>query len=207
MLDRGWQNALGDIRGCGMESRVEPPLARRVQANLADLAEAFDDASWELSVYLDLDTGEVISLTAEIREGLERIYAELPEPPGDEDVYKAAFVAALERHAPPGRMHELLQEADAVESGLGIRFIRLPESDSREGHADMQAFIETDASPRLQDRLWAIAFGAPFAASRTRSPATRPSESAGSPSKMIGVRLRVLEWLADKGIELIEKTS
>jgi len=56
-------------------------------------------------------------------------------------------------------MHELLYEADAVEEGFGVRFIRLPDADSREGYEDMEAFIETVANPRLQERLWAAIRG------------------------------------------------
>jgi hypothetical protein len=38
-------------------------------------------------------------------------------------------------------MRDLLMEADRVESGLGMRFLRLPQRDSHESYMDMQAFI------------------------------------------------------------------
>jgi hypothetical protein len=34
-----------------MESGAEPPVARQLRCELAVLADAFDDASWEMSVY------------------------------------------------------------------------------------------------------------------------------------------------------------
>ena len=48
-----------------MESGAEPPVAQRLRCDLAELVDAFVDASWEMSVYLDLDTGEVIHVTAD----------------------------------------------------------------------------------------------------------------------------------------------
>ena len=170
-----------------MESGAEPPVARRLRCVLAELVDAFDDASWEMSVYLDLDTGEVIHITAEVREELEAIYAELPEEQTDEEANKAAFASAIERRSPPAWMHDLLTEADAVESGLGTRFLRLPQRDSHESYMDMQAFIETVAHPRLEERLWAaIRVAVPSAASRTCSLSIQLSASAGSLSKLLG---------------------
>ncbi len=54
-----------------------------------------------MSVYLDLDTGEVIYITPEVREELEAIYAELLEEQTDEEAYKTAFVSAIGRRNPP----------------------------------------------------------------------------------------------------------
>jgi hypothetical protein len=185
-----------------MESQAEPPGAPRVRIDLADLAEAFDDASWEVSAFLDLDTGEVIRITAEVRDELEAISAELPEEPVDEGSYRAAFAAALEHRKPPGWMRELLVKADAVESGLGTRFLRVPEADSREGYGDMQAFIETVSNPWLQERLWAAIRGRGafrrFKDVLASAPAERERWFAFKDDRL---RQRVLAWLAEEGIE------
>jgi hypothetical protein len=66
-------------------------------------------------VYLDLDTGEVIHPTADVREPLQAIYPGLSEGPTDEEARKAAFASAIERCSLPGWMHDRLNEADAVE--------------------------------------------------------------------------------------------
>ncbi len=68
-----------------MESGAQPPVARRLRCDLAELVDAFDDASWEMSVYLDLNTGELIHITADVREELEAMYAELPEEQTDDE--------------------------------------------------------------------------------------------------------------------------
>jgi hypothetical protein len=49
-----------------MTPTAQPPGNRQLKLDLADLADAFDDASWELRVYLDLDTGEVLHITPDI---------------------------------------------------------------------------------------------------------------------------------------------
>jgi hypothetical protein len=53
-----------------MESRAEPPVAPRLRVALAELADAFDRAAWEVDAYLDLDTGDVIRVTADVRHEL-----------------------------------------------------------------------------------------------------------------------------------------
>ncbi len=187
-----------------MDAQAPPPSAHQLQVDLADLADAFDDASWEVSAYLDLDTGQVIRTTWEIRQELEAISAALPEEPRDTAAYRAAFTAALERRGSPAWMHELLWEADAVEAGLGTRFLQLPEADGREGYADMAAFIETVASPRLRERLWAAIRGR-GAFRRVKAvlagyPQERERWFAFTADRL---RERVRVWLASEGIEPI----
>jgi Uncharacterised protein family (UPF0158) len=191
-----------------MESQAERPAGRRVRVDLADLAAALDEASWEVSTFLDLNTGEVIRITAEVRDELEAIYAQLPEEPVNDASHRAAFVGALKHCNPPGWMHELLLEADAVEGGLGTQFRRVPAADSREGYGDMQAFIETVSSPWLQERLWAAirsrgAFRR-FKDARASAPAERERWFAFKDDRL---RRRVLAWLAEEGIEPLTEAT
>jgi Uncharacterised protein family (UPF0158) len=181
---------------------------RRVRVDLGDLAEAFENASWQVSAFLDLETGAVIRITAEIRDELEAIYAELPEVSADDASYGVAFATALERRKLADWMHELLVEADLVERGLGTRFVRVPEANSRASYEDMQTFIDTVSSPWLQERLWA--------AIRGRGAFRRFKDVlAGAPAdrerwfgfKDDRLRQRVLAWLADEGIEPVEEAN
>ena len=72
----------------------------------------------------------------------------------------------------------------------------------------MQAFIETVASPRLQDRLWAAIRGrGAFRGFKDVLASYTAERERWFTFKDDRVRLRVLEWLADEGIELIEKTG
>jgi hypothetical protein len=184
-----------------MESTVPPSRTHRLRIDLADLADAFDEASAEVWAFLNLDTGEVIRTTWDIRQELEAIAAELPDAPAETATYRAAFAAALERWAAPAWMRELLWEADAVEAGLGTRFLRLPDADAHAGYTDMETFIETVASARLRERL--------AAAIRGRGAFRRFKDVlAGHPEererwfafKDGRVRERVRDWLASEGI-------
>jgi hypothetical protein len=40
---------------------------RKLQVDLAELTYAFEDASWMANYYLDLETGQVVMIRAEIR--------------------------------------------------------------------------------------------------------------------------------------------
>ena len=184
-----------------MESTVPPCRTHRLRIDLADLADAFDEASAEVWAFLNLDTGEVIRTTRDVRQELEAIAAELPEAPPETAAYRAAFAAALERRGAPAWMRALLWEADAVEGGLGTRFLRLPDADAHAGYTDMATFIETVASARLRERL--------AAAIRGRGAFRRFKDVlAGHPEererwfafKDGRVRERVRDWLASAGI-------
>jgi hypothetical protein len=150
----------------------------------------------------------VIRITADVRDELEAIYAELPEEPTDEENYRSAFTAALEHRNPPGWMHELLVEADAVECDLGTRFLRVPEADSREGYEEMQAFIETVSSLWLQERLWAAIHGRGafrrFKDVLAGAPAERERWFGFKGDRL---RQRVLAWLVDEGIEPLTEAT
>jgi hypothetical protein len=100
-------------------------------------------------------------------------------------------------------MHELLHEADAVEDGLGTRFILLPESDSGASDAAaMQAFLETVTSPRLRERPWTAIRGRGafrrFKDVLTDSPSERERWAACTADR---VRQHSLAWLVDEGFE------
>ena len=184
-----------------MESRVPPSRTHRLRVDLADLADAFDEASAEVWAYLDRDTGEVIRTTRDVREELEAVAAEVPDAPPGTAAYRAAFAAALERRGAPAWMRELLWEADAVEAGLGTRFLRLPEADARAGYTDMETFIATVASARLRERLGAAIRGRGafrrFKDVLAGHPAERERWLAFKDGR---VRERVRDWLASEGI-------
>ena len=52
----------------------EERIPRRLRVDLSELEVAFDDASWERSYYLDLETGQVVWITQETHRQLESIY-------------------------------------------------------------------------------------------------------------------------------------
>jgi hypothetical protein len=175
---------------------------RRLKLDLVDLAAAFDNASWEMSYFLDLETGRVILLTDDTRSQYDR----LVEAIGDVDQveWAVAFESTLKDWDLPDWQRESVREADQIEAGFGKRYIRVPPADSREGYQDMEAFIETVANERLAGRLARGIQGRgafryfkdvllDFPKERERWFAFRDARQ----------RQRVLEWLESEGVELV----
>ena len=122
---------------------------RQLKIDLTELELAFDSGSEMISYYLDLETGEVISVSDEERSFLESIY----ESHYDKQSETVDWVNAFEKEGVPDWQRERLQDADQVEAGFGSRFIAIPSEGSHEGYRDMEDFIATVRNRRLQERL------------------------------------------------------
>jgi hypothetical protein len=122
---------------------------RQLKIDLSELEHAFDSGSEIIFYYLDLDTGEVISVSDEERVMLESIY----ESYYDEQSQTVDWENAFEKEHIPDWQCGRLQEADRVEEGFGSRFIAIPSEGSHEGYRDMEAFIPTVRNRRLQEHL------------------------------------------------------
>lgn len=101
------------------------------------------------SYYLDIETGDITSVSDEERGLLERIY----ESYYDEQSQNVDWEKAFNMEHVPDWQRDLLRDADRVEAGLGSRFISIPPEGSHEGYRDMDAFIATVPCPRLRERL------------------------------------------------------
>lgn len=122
---------------------------RQLKIDLSELELAFDSGSELISYYLDLETGEVISVSDEESGLLESIY----ESYYDVQSQTVDWENAFEKEHVPDWQRELLQNADRVKAGFGDRFIAIPSEGSPEGYRDMEAFIATVRNRRLQERL------------------------------------------------------
>jgi hypothetical protein len=122
---------------------------RQLKIDLSELELAFDRGSEMISYYLDLETGEVISVSDEERGSLESIY----ESYYDEQSQTIDWENAFEKEHVPDWQRVLLKNADRVEAGFGDRFISIPSEGSHEGYRDMEAFIASVRNWRLQERL------------------------------------------------------
>lgn len=105
---------------------------RKLEIDWMELEAAFESGFGGVQYYLDLETGEILLITDEVSWYLE-------DPP--------------ERELPDWQQ-EMLQQARQIEEGYGIRYLRVPEQDSRESYRDMERFIPTVQDQHLQDRLW-----------------------------------------------------
>jgi hypothetical protein len=185
-----------------MESGERSAAPRRLPIDLAQLVDAFDSGSDEVAACLDVEAGEVVWVTSEVRRELEAIDEGLLEDLVDDEAREVAIAAAVVERGLPAWMVEPLQEADRVEGGFGTRFIRIPQPEAREGYEDMEAFISTVGNQRLQDLLW-IAIQGRGAFRRFKDVlAGHPTErERWFAFRAARVLERVRDWLADEGIE------
>jgi hypothetical protein len=121
----------------------------QLKIDMSELEMAFDSYGEMISYYLDLETGEVVSVSDEERCTLESIY----ESYYDEQSETVDWENAFEKEHVPDWQRELLINSDRVEAGFGDRFISIPAEGSHEGYRDMEAFIATVHDRRLQERL------------------------------------------------------
>jgi hypothetical protein len=174
---------------------------RRLHVDLDDLAGALDgdgppDAAW----YLDVETGELAMLTDEIRQELDAVYADLP-PAGQPQVSVAEALAGRDV---PEWMKEFVILADAVEKGLGTRYLEVPETGSRPAYEDLRDFIETVADEELQAWLWrAIEGRGAFRRFRDTLADQPVEQERWYAFRDARRRERAIAWLREEGIEPI----
>lgn len=155
---------------------------KKLKVDMAELEWAFEDASWEISHYLDLETGEVVMVTDEIRRYLE-------EPP-DRPLLDW--------------QQEWVELAERVEAGYGSRYISVPQDDSRQGYRDMERFIGSVQDDHLREQLWLAISGRGAFRYFKDVLADHPRErERWLDFKNEQVRRRVLDWLESIGIEPI----
>ncbi len=181
----------------------EGETPRKLKIDIDELISAMDDASYGHDYYLDVETGRILLVTDETRSQLEEIYEAAPDEESDGDF---DLESSLEQLDLPDWQKDALREADEVEGGFGDRYISIPQVGSDEAYGDMEEFISTVKNERLKARLWqAIDGGRPFRRFKDVL-ADYPRER----ERWFGfeddrITERVIEWLEDEGIELIQE--
>jgi hypothetical protein len=174
---------------------------RRLKVDLAELLMVFDSNWGEMSHYLDLETGQVVTVSSETRRQLEAIDEEAYALEEEKDFDPGAF---LQQSDLPDWQKEALLEADQVEAGYGTRYIAVPEADSGEGYRDMEDFIATVQDDRLQDSLWqAIAGRGAFGRFKDVLGGHFRERERWFEFQETRQLQRVMEWLEAEGIEPI----
>lgn len=174
---------------------------RKLQVDLGELEAALDNAFPEHRYFLDLETGKVVLITDDTSRQLEDLYAELPE---EADVAEAI----RQRDLQDWEKQDLLL-ADQVETEYGTRYIRVESLDPHAGYRDMEDFIATVQDRHLRDRLWrAISGRGAFRYFKDVLDDYPRERERWFEFKDAQVRQRVLNWLAEEGIEpIIEPPS
>ena len=158
-------------------------MTRKLKVNWMELDTAFQDSSREARYFLNLETGEIVTITDEIAHYLE-------EPP-DGELSEWMKLA--------------LREAEQVEHGDSTRYIQIPQADPRESYRDMERFIATVGNSYLQERLErAIAGRSAFRHFRDVLYEHPPEQERWFAFQDHCVQGRISEWLEQEGIELID---
>lgn len=122
---------------------------RKLHINLDDVAEAMEfDPMLDIRGFLDVETGEVITVGRDELRSVEEIYEEHASL--NEEIDFAEMLAQTDY---PDWQKELLLLAEQVDSGYGTRYISLPEADSSAAYKDMVAFIATVENQKLHTQL------------------------------------------------------
>ena len=174
---------------------------KQLRIDWPDLEEAFEDIFPEMHYYLDLETGEVLTVLDETLRELEALSEEYYDPDAPDDF---DMEAALAQSGLPEWQQQTLREADRVELGFGSRVVAIPNIESHEAYRDMERFIATIKDARLYDQLsYAIqgrgAFGR-FKDVLAEYPAERERWFAFKDNRL---KERIRDWLAQYDIEPI----
>lgn len=180
-------------------TRVQEKAMKQLSVQMTELCFAFQDASGMAHHYLDLETGEVLTITDEIDRQLQDLYRQAHEQDPDAPV---DLPALIEQEGLHDWQADMLLDADRVERGYGVRYIRVPQGDSREGYRDMEDFIDTVANPRLRDRLeQAIEGRGAFRRFKDALAGDDTERERWYAFQDRRLEQRVVEWLEEQGIE------
>ncbi len=174
---------------------------KKITIDWADLELAFDNSSWEMSYYLDTETGQTLMVMDESRRYLEEIYEAYYDPDNSEEFN---LEAALAESNLPDWQKEAVREADLVERYYGSRIIEVPRVESYEAYDEMQDFIATVQDGRLYNQLVKATHGR-GAFGRFRDILARhlAEEQRWYAFQQNRLRQRILEWLEMEEIEPI----
>jgi hypothetical protein len=184
---------------------MEDPHLRRLKIDLSELELAFENSSWEVAYFLDLETGKVLFVQENTFRDIENIYENYPDDEEDEeDAEPIVLKDVLDEMDLHDWERELLLEADLVREGMPERFLRVPVADSHEGYRDMEEFVETVQKSSVQMRLAQALHGKGafrrFKDALLSYPQERERWFAFQNER---IRLRILDWLASEHIEAL----
>jgi len=131
-----------------MENDSTGKIKRFLRVDLDTLQSALDNTSYSISHYLDLETGEVMTVQSDAEQEWEALYSEW------ESTGRASDIETfMEEAGMPDWMVENTRDAARIEDGYGSRYVPVPHVDSGEGYRDMDDFVDTVRDELLRRRL------------------------------------------------------
>jgi hypothetical protein len=173
---------------------------RQLKIDFSELELAFESGGDMLSFYLDLETGEIISVSEEdqsLMTSITRSYT-------DEQTKVIDWEKAFQEEGIADWLQEELQKAAQVEADTNNRFLAIPTESSREGYREMEDFIATVSDPRLQERLGGAISGQGAFRNFKNMLLNYPAErQRWFQFKRDRLHQYILDWLDEQGIEPI----
>jgi hypothetical protein len=173
---------------------------KRITVDLEELMLAFSSSLMEGRYYLDTTTGQVLLITDAARGQREDLYDEYFDPDEPEAFVFEDLLAQTDSLRQWQK--EQVRDVEFVETHFGTRVIAVPELPTYEAYNDMQDFISTIEDDSLSHQLMEATHGRGafrrFRDILQRRPAELDRWYTFRDHRM---RERVLEWLADNGIE------
>lgn len=172
---------------------------KQLVINWGELESAFADLFPDANRYLNTETGHVLLVTSETRWELKQIYKKYADPDNPD-----AFVIerVLSEIVNTDWEKEVLLAADLVKKHDENRTICIPKRSSRDGYSDMEAFIETVQDKRLRNQLQSKIQGrGMFRRFRDILGQHLAEQQRWYVFQKKRLQERMLEWLAEEGIE------
>jgi len=123
-------------------------IKRLLRVDLDTLQLALDNTSYSISYYLDLETGNVVTIMEESQHEWEALRDTWESGGRTSDI--ETFLQETET---PEWMIEAMCDAAEVEDGYGSRYIEVPRARPDESYRDMEDFAETTQDELLRRRL------------------------------------------------------
>jgi hypothetical protein len=175
---------------------------RKLQLDIAEVIDAFEMGSIERQNYLDLETGAILfGASPDVEFELRRIQDELSS---EESAHERLVEYIEQREMQDWLKAEVLQAVE-IEESFGTRFIAIPWIESHDRYRDMELFIDTVEDKHLR-QLLSVAINGRGAFRRFKDVLLgHPDErERWFAFKRDRSWQRVVEWLEDEGIEVVE---
>jgi hypothetical protein len=169
-------------------------MMRKHKINRMDFETAFELSSYEMTAYLDTETGAVIFVEDYVADQLEELLA-------DEDGEGVESVLLTQTDLSDIERQQLL-DAVRVEGDTDNRYRMIPKQDSRDGYQDMQEYIWSLEDEHLRELL-EVAIQGSGAFRRFKDVLSRYPEAQEIWFRFRDERerRRMTDWLASQGIE------
>jgi len=174
-----------------------------IKVDLTELTTAFNSSdTLEMTWYLNLETGEIVPISDEIRRTLLDVYKELKQPGPSSTIN---FAQAIQNFPEQDWVKEALVEADQVEKGLGQKFLTVSHDLPDAAKSDSRDFIASVLDPDVRSELQE-AFDGPRPLKRFKEVLNQYPDERERWHKFKSKRLkeRVIAWLNEEGLDPID---